>query len=256
METQINEICNSTLFKLDNDNKYKYFKIEPAFKLSDEISLTYQIIRKNLNSDSKIPLIITVGVSYDSFCNNLKILNNNIHKIKEKYSEIIFIFYEEKIKEKHKNYIKTMKEKEDIKKYDEEQQMYVINDLMREIIATHYDKIIRKIIDESSYTGIDLLGVSFGGGVCLFLTQMGTINIEQLILVAPGIQNFGNIKLEQNIILGWCIQDNKVPFKRNGKKLIQEIKKFDNKIIILTDLGQEDNDDITHRLQDNIFDIL
>jgi superfamily II RNA helicase len=54
-----------------------------------------------------------------------------------------------------------MKEKKDIKKYDEEQQMYVINDLMREIIATHhYDKIIRKIIDELFYTGIDLLGVS------------------------------------------------------------------------------------------------
>jgi hypothetical protein len=37
----------------------------------------------------------------------IKILNNNIHKIKEKYSEIIFIFYEEKIKEKHKNKRKT-----------------------------------------------------------------------------------------------------------------------------------------------------
>ena len=34
---------------------------------------------------------------------------------------------------------------------------------MREIIASHYDKIIRKIIDELSYTGIDLLEVSFGG---------------------------------------------------------------------------------------------
>lgn len=122
--------------------------------------MTYQIICKKLNSDSKILLIIIVGVSYDSFCNNLKILNNNIHKIKKKYSEIIFFLYEEKIKEKHKKYINTMKEKEEMKKYSEEQQMYVINDLMREIIASHYDKIIRRIIDESSYTGIDLLGVS------------------------------------------------------------------------------------------------
>ena len=113
-----------------------------------------------------------------------------------------------------------------MKEYSEEQQMYLINDLMREIIASHYDKIIRKIMDESSYTGIDLLGVSFGGGVSVFLTQMGTINVEQLILMAPGIQNFGNIKLKQNIILGWCIQDNKLPFKINGKKLIEEIKKI------------------------------
>ena len=64
--------------------------------------------------------------------------------------------------------------------------------------------------------------------------------------MVPGIQNFGNLKLKQNIIFGWCIQDNKVPFKINWR----------NKIIILTDLGQENNDNITHRLQDNIFDIL
>ena len=56
--------------------------------------------------------------------------------------------------------------------------MYVINDLMREIIASHYDKIIRKIIDELSYTGIDLLEVSFGGWVSVFLTQIGTINFN------------------------------------------------------------------------------
>jgi hypothetical protein len=37
---EILEICNSTPFKLDDDNKYKHYKIEPVFKLSDQISLT------------------------------------------------------------------------------------------------------------------------------------------------------------------------------------------------------------------------
>jgi hypothetical protein len=253
------EICNSTPFKLDDNLKYKHLKIEPSFKLNDEILLNYQIVRKKLNNDSNIPLIVTVGISHNSFCNNLKILNNNIHKIENKYSEIIFFLYEKKIKQQHEQFLKIMKENKDMKKYNGEKQIFVINDIMKKIIATHYDKIIRKIISDASYNEIDLLGVSFGGGVSVFLSQMKTINIRQLILVAPAIlEGFKNLHLEQNIILGWCIQDNnKVPFKTDGKRLIQEIKKFNNKIILLTDLGKdEDNDDITHRLQDGIFDII
>ena len=247
---EIIDICNKTPFKLNDDNKYKYYHIEPSFSLTPDINISYKIIRKKLNEKSNIPLYVSVGFSNNSFCNNLLILNNNIDKIKDKYKEIIFIKHEDG-PESHRLFVKFMK---DMKP---DTHVYVINDVMKYEMAKHYDKIIRKINEESKYDEIDYLGVSLSGGTGVFLSQMDTIRIRKLILMAPGIyEGFVNIPKDQTIILGWCIQDIKVPFKTDGLKLIEQLKEFNNKIIILTDLDNETNDDITHRLQNSIFDIL
>jgi hypothetical protein len=256
--TKIIDICNKTPYKLREELKYTHYKIEPEFKLLDNIIIQYQVIRKKLNPKSNIPLYVTVGLSYNSFCNNLIILNNNIDKIKDKYSEIIF--FVSNIKDQYKDFINTMKTNDKFEKYySDEDKTYAITDVMKEIVATHYDKIIRKMNKDLNYDEIDVLGVSFGGGVFVSLAELNSIKIKNLILMAPGIgifKGFEDVSLDQNIILGWCIQDNKVSYKKIGTKLIKELHRFHNKIVVLTDLGGEDNEDITHRLQDGIFDAI
>jgi hypothetical protein len=247
------DICNETPFKLKEEYKYKYYKIESPvpFNLVDDINIDYNIIRKNLNNEINIPLYISVGISNNSFCNNLFILNNNLDKIKNKYSEIIFIFSDSK--DAHRLFIKKSKEIN-----PSVTDLFIINDIMKDIMAVHYDKIIRKINKDSGYNNeIDYLGVSFSGGIGIFLSQINKIKIRNLILCAPGcLEGLKNVNKDQNIILGWCIQDTKVSYKTEGLRFISELKEFKNKIIILTDLGNITNDDLTHRLQDGIFDLL
>ena len=112
--------------------------------------------------------------------------------------------------------------------------------------------------NQSNYKYIDVLGVSFGGGVLVFLTQIKNIKVRKLMLMAPAIfEGFKNLSTKQNIILGWCIQDTKVLYETHGKRLINDLKNFSNKTIVLTDLGKdESNEDITHRLQNGLFDII
>ena len=172
---------------------------------------------------------------------------------------LIFFLYDEKIKDDHKQFIKIMQNDDKFKHYSNDlEQLYVINDVMKQILATHVDKIIRKINIDSSYNEIDLIGISVSGGISTFLAQMKTIQIRQLILMAPGIlEGLKNIPINQNIILCWCIQDTKVPYNIEGKRLINDIKSFNNKTIVLIDLGSDTlDDDITHRLQDGVFDII
>ena len=140
---------------------------------------------------------------------------------------------------------------------------------MKSIMANHYCKIIKKI----GYDTCDIIGVSYGGGVASFISKSKEISIRHLILMAPGI--FTGIKVlpkEQKITLGWCIQDVKVPYLSIGKQLISELENFNNSKVVLTSLDQsildelkkienkqeydKQFDDYTHRLQDNIFDIL
>jgi len=254
-EDDINEIikkCNETSFKLntlDNNFMYKLYKIKPYFKLFD-IEIKYKIIRKKFNNNSNIPLIVSVGVSNESLCNNLIILDSNINKINNKYSEIIFIFIEDG-KNVHESYVKKYKEEN-----SNENNLFVINDIMKKEIANHYDKIIRKINEDYNYNYVDYLGVSFSGGVGCFLVQINN-KINNLILMAPAIyEGFTNINKNQSIILCWCIQDKIVEYEKDGKRLINEIKEFNNKIILLIDLDKETNNRTTHRLQHNLFDII
>ena len=252
----IKDICEKTPYKLLNDLGFEHFNIEQNFVLLENIHIKYNFIRKKLNSKSKIPLFITVGISYNSFCNNLSVINNNIDKIQELYCEIIFFIND--LKQQHIEFTNLMKNDKDLQNYSSEEQIYLINDKMKKILASHYDKIIRKIIQDSKYDQIDLLGVSFGGGVFTFLAQMETIKIRQLILQAPAIfEGFRNVPISQKIILSWCIQDTKVPYKKDGKRLMKELDNFESKIIILTDLNDNNlDDDVTHRLQNGIFDVL
>jgi hypothetical protein len=172
------------------------------------------------------------------------------------FCEIIFFIND--LKQQHIEFTNLMKNDKDLQNYSSEEQIYLINDKMKKILASHYDKIIRKIIQDSKYDQIDLLGVSFGGGVFTFLAQMETIKIRQLILQAPAIfEGFRNVPISQKIILSWCIQDTKVPYKKDGKRLMKELDNFESKIIILTDLNDNNlDDDVTHRLQNGIFDVL
>ena len=77
--------------------------------------------------------------------------------------------------------------------------------------------------------------------------------------MAPAIfEGFKNISKKQKIILGWCIQDDKVSYKLIGKNLIHELyNNFLNKTIVLTDLDNDNlHEDVTHRLQNGIFDVI
>ena len=248
---EIIELCNLTPYKLD-DYDYEHFKIcTPFFFILDEsIVLYYQFIRKKLNGQNNNVLYVMVGISNNSFANNLKILNNNIKKIENKYSEIIFFLYDEKIlKIFQKNILQKMNTTNE----------WIINDMIKEIIAQHYKIIIDYLNNYFKYDSFDLIGVSFSGGVAVYLSKLELKQLKNLILMAPAIfEGFKEIPIEQKIILGWCIQDaNKVPYETCGKKLIKELSKFKEKVLILTDLGRpEPNDDITHRLQDSIFDYL
>jgi len=253
------DICNNTPYKLDHELKYSYYKIKPTFKLQDNIKLEYFIIRKKLNNNSNIPLYVIVGLSNNSLCNNLLVLNNNIDKIKDIYSEIIFLIFDKNIKNKHTDFIKLYENNDDFKKYDNKEDKHnAINDKLKSIIAQHCSKFIKNINKASNYKYIDVLGVSFGGGVLVFLTQIKNIKVRKLILMAPAIfEGFNKLLTKQNIILGWCIQDTKVLYETHGKRLINDLKKFSNKTIVLTDLGKdESNEDITHRLQNVLFDII
>jgi pimeloyl-ACP methyl ester carboxylesterase len=129
--------------------------------------------------------------------------------------------------------------------------------MMKKIMATHLDKIIRKTNKDSGYKEIDLLGVSFGGGVATFISQLNSIKIKKLILFAPGItEGLTNISKKQYVILGWCIQDKKVPYDTIGKKFIKQLELYPKKLIILVDIQEESNDAITHRIQNGLFDVL
>jgi hypothetical protein len=81
---EIIEICNKTNYPLNNNINYKYYIIEPPLQLTKEILFPYKLIKTKLNPKSKIPLYVIFGLSLDSFSNNLKIINNNIEKIKDK----------------------------------------------------------------------------------------------------------------------------------------------------------------------------
>lgn len=221
------------IFNIDN---YEYYNVKTEYIAFNNIIINYQFIKRILNKELKIPLYIIVGISKKSFLINLIIIDKNIEKIKNKYSEIIFFICDENIK----------------KKFGIEN--YTINDTIQKKIASHYNDIIQKINNE--YKQFDLIGVSFGGGVSVYISQIN-YNIRNLILMCPGInEGLINIPKHINILLGWCKQDTKIPLDDIGIKLITELKNFNNKYIIIIDLYMEKNTDITNRLQYSIFDVM
>jgi hypothetical protein len=275
---EIIRICDETPYKFIENSGYQHFKICNLFKFFEDNDLiNYQFIRKKLKNKLKIPLYIIVGISNNSFANNLKILNNNIDKIEEKYSEVFLFLYDEvNLKRLEKKYLQEFSENKEFTIYDDEKlKEFAIKDKFKKKIAEHLKIIIDYLNNFLNYNSIpnrimrnyinnehfDLIGVSVSGGIAVFLSQLSfeSSKLNNLILMAPGIfEGFKGISIDQKIILGWCIQDSKkVPYKTEGKKLIKELLKFKEKILILTDLGRtEPNDDITHRLQDGIFDYL
>ena len=231
--------------QIDTDNLYI---IEPKFPITNDIDIQYKILKYELNPKAKNILFIIVGLSLDSFTNNLSILNKNIDKIKDKYKYIYFFQFN--AKNIVKEYIKYINQHEPNK--DES----IINNMIQHIMAKHIDKIIRQI-NKKDKLNIDLLGVSFGGGIASIISKL--CKIKKLILVAPGItEGLKNVPKNQDIILSWCIQDNKLPYTTYGIKLINQIIKYPNKTILLTDIqaNEELTDDVTHRLQTGLFDIL
>jgi len=245
--------CNTTPYSMTNTDKYFNYRIEPSFPLLDT-GLTYQyyLLKRELNPSKSIPLVISVGISTNSLCNNLVILNNNIDKIKDKYSEIIFIYSDGKKIEKEF--------KEILKSKNDSLTIFEMGDIMKKEMASHYDKIIRSIMIEKSYEQIDYLGVSFSGGIGIFLKQL-VLPIRQLILVAPAItEGFKNILGEETskIILVWSKQDKKVPFDPTGLEFEEELTSYSNKEIVFIDTKYDETDklidDKTHRLQDELFD--
>jgi hypothetical protein len=257
-----------------NIDEYTYYSIiDPKFTINDNLDIKYSIISKNLNSDAKIPLYVMVGLSNNSIFNNLQIIERNLEKIKDKYNKLIFFIIED-----------TNIQKKYIGEETDEQKVWELTDNLKQIIATHYNNIIRKINNKFNYDKIDLIGVSFSGGIAVFISSLqNNLQIRNLILVAPAIKKgLSIIPNDQHIILGWCYQDTKVPYETIGKQFIEEVlKKADTNEIVLTDLKKEnvtDNethrlqddltedkihrlqenftDDETHRLQDNLFNIL
>jgi hypothetical protein len=229
--------------------------------LKEIIDNTIIYYRLKLSNEKKIPLYIMVGVSNTSFLNNLKIIENNIDKIKEFYSEIIFFNFNDEIET---FYQKTINKKEsvninfsNIKDEDWNKNNFLVNDYIKKLLASHYNEIINLINVTNQYQQFDIIGVSFGGGVTKFISQINS-NIRNLILMAPGIfEGLKNIPKNINIILGWCIQDTKIPYNDIGLKLIKELEdNFQNYKIVLTDLDNSTNTLITHRLQNEIFEVL
>jgi len=229
---------------LNND----IYTIEPEFNITNGNNIQYKILKISLNPQAKKILIIIVGLSLNSFTINFNTLKKNLNKIKDKYKEIFF--FQTDAKENLKKYIKFIQEKEN-------KEELLINDMMQQIMAKHIDKIIRQL-NKKIKADIDVMGVSFGGGIASILSTI--LKIKKLILVAPGItQGISIIPKKQEIILSWCIQDNKLPFNTYGIKSINQLSHHNNKTILLSDLILEKDkltDDITHKLQDCIFDII
>jgi len=270
----INNIYNNLSVEKLNSLELKVYRVINNFTVLSDIIIKYKLIRLPLNSKSDIPLIVMVGLSKTSVCNNLSIIIKNINKIYNKYKEIILFSldfdsqpesYDKDILNEYKTKYKEINKESNLSEYE-------IYDELKKTMAIHYCKIIKKICHNDYYNIIDIIGVSFGGSIAIFISSSNELNIRQLILMAPGVSNFNNItNKNQNIILGWCIDDIKVPYLENGKKCIQELedKKYSDYKIILNKLNQsrleilEKNRDIknifellTHSLQDDIFDIL
>jgi hypothetical protein len=269
----INNIYNNLSVEKLKDLELKVYKVTNKFTLLSDIIIKYKLIRIPLNSESDIPLIVMVGLSKTSVCNNLSIIIKNINKINNKYKEIILFSLD--FNSKPESYDKDILNEYKIKYKEiniEPKSDYEIYDELKKTMAIHYCKIIKKICQNDYYNIIDIIGVSFGGSIAIFISSSNELNIRQLILMAPGVSNLNNItNKNQNIILGWCIDDIKVPYLENGKKCIQELedKKYSNYKIILNKLNQsrleilDANKHIknifellTHSLQDDIFDIL
>ena len=253
--------CLETPYHISVETTYKNYKIEPAFSLGETgLLYKYNMLRIKLNGDNNIPLIVSVGISTNSLCNNLLVINYNLDKIIDKYSEIIFIYSEgKKIEKEFKRILGEM---------NKDLSVFEMGDMMKKEMASHYGKIIRNILSISDYKEFDYLGVSFSGGIGIFLMKLG-LPLRRIILVAPAItEEFINLKregfLEDNktkIILGWSTQDKKVPYDPVGLRLISQLEKFyENKEIITVEtiIPEDDKyfDDKTHRLQGEILERL
>lgn len=238
----MNNIENmSTLYVTKRDNV-----------LYKNISIDYKYLVIKLNSESLVSLYIIVGLSDKSFTNNYNILNENIDKIKDKYNMIIFFRMD--ASDIQKEYINQ------IKLQNPNLSDYTINGMLQNKMAIHINKIIFNINRKLPINEIDLLGVSFGGGICIMISRLNDIKIRKLILVAPGIaEGLCGIPNTQYVILNWCIQDKKIDFNTIGIKCINDLKPHNNNLILLTDLqqpGVEVTDEMTHRLQPGLFYIL
>jgi hypothetical protein len=167
------------------------------------------------------------------------------------------------------------------KVYPLEKKIYFINNLMRcniknieftftdkfqKIISKHFINIIR-FINKNIFNDriIDLLGVSFSRGVCIFISQ--EIKVRKLNLMCPAIYFDKNLKeykgllhcpTNQYICLTWCCQDTKISYTEIGDKLIKQLEEnFEEFISIKIDtLYDEKDHDNTHRLHNIVFNLI
>jgi len=270
-----NDIINKFI-ELDikfHKDEYKLYFTED-FETKCKIRYRFRIIEKNLNSDSNIPLYIIFGLSNTSICNNFKIIINNIDKIKKKYNKIIIIILssiDTSLKNLYDNYIQFYQyQTEEIQNYMniknlvDVKKLYIISDMFKNEISYSYYKVIENINKLNNYIKYDLMGVSFGGGIAVFISQISLIELDKLFLISPGItEGLKNINKNQKIILLWCIQDTKIPYKPIGIKLENELYDLSlkNKFIsidltIKNPLIDIENELNVHCLHDEIFDYL
>jgi len=240
---------NNNLFKIANKYQYKYNETK-YFNLYKKFKVNYYIIRKKFNNQSLITLYVGAGITQISFLNNFLILNRNINKIKTIYNEIIFIIFNFDLI--YIPFIKVIEEEKvlnntiDIK--------YAINDILRKKSSKNIIKIILEINKESKYDMIDLMGVSFSGGLFTFIGQKKILLIRNLILIEPAIfEGFTKKLYVSQIFLCWCKET-----KENNLECIKFSKQLDNIIMVISDFSSKNISDkyITHRLQDSIFNIL
>lgn len=128
-------------------------------------------------------------------------------------------------------------------------------------IAVHTKQIIMDLGIEK----MSLLGRSAGGGIALQLINMPDLDISYCYLACAGgkmtlFEDYlknpkSNKKIK--IVLGWSLNDKKIPYSRNGVAMLETAKtyKFKNISIVLVDTANDD-DNYNHRIHPQLLHIM
>lgn len=235
---------NKYITEFINQNKYELklsdFELlkynRPLLLLKTKIN--YSIIKMNFKGNkSKPELVVLPGYSNKSICWTVSRINTYINTfpelVKNKFNAIYIINYE------------NVKPIQDAKK---EQR----NELDKQITEHTY-----QIIKDLNITNLSLLGRSAGGGIALQLINMNGLNITACYLACAG----GNINLFEDylknpnsnknikIVLGWSLNDKKIPFSKTGVNILETAKTYGfkkiSKVLVNT---TNDLEDFNHRI--------